>query len=231
MDRINPVNIASEETYRHGDIIYEEGSSGNWIYVVQSGGVEISRKADGKQFIMEVLEKGDIFGEIGFMSDVGRVATARAVGGTTVGIIDKDFLDREFNRLSEDFRLILVATAHRVKKITDRACDFTARKERRVPSVLQVIFKFGDTSIDGYLANISTWGLFIKTDRPLKAGQKFSLKLNLPDIAEPVKLKCEVVWERTQAKGPRQPPGMGIKFRDIDMKDYKLLKQYVERQA
>jgi CRP-like cAMP-binding protein len=33
--------IAAEETYLDGQVIYEEGSAGDWIYIVESGAVEI----------------------------------------------------------------------------------------------------------------------------------------------------------------------------------------------
>jgi uncharacterized protein (TIGR02266 family) len=224
-------HIASEETYHHGEFIFKEESSGDWIYVVQSGAVEISKTIGGNKFIIEVLEPEDIFGEVGFIGGMGRIATAQAVGETRVGIIDREFLDREFNKLSEDFRLILVAVAHRVKKMTDRATEFTARQERRVSKVLPVMFKLGDTLIKGYLGNISTWGLFIRTDNPLEPGHKFSLKLDLPGISDPLRLKCEVVWAREQAEGPNRPQGMGIKFLDVDMKDYQILKEYIKEQG
>ena len=36
-------NIAIDETYHDGQIIFEEGSSGDWVYIIQSGSVEISK--------------------------------------------------------------------------------------------------------------------------------------------------------------------------------------------
>ncbi|MBE9582495.1 MAG: cyclic nucleotide-binding domain-containing protein [Proteobacteria bacterium] len=224
-------NIASVEDYHHGEIIFREGSSGDWIYVVQSGGVEISKTVNNNKYVIEVLEQGDIFGEVGFIGGMGRIATALAVGETKVGVIDREFLDQEFNKLSEDFRVILVAIAHRVKKMTERATEFTVRREARISKVLPVMFKFGDTLIKGHLGNMSTWGLFIRTNNPLDPGHRFSLKLDLPGIKEALKLKCEVVWTRTKAEGPHRPQGMGIKFRDIDMKDYRVLKQYIQEQG
>jgi uncharacterized protein (TIGR02266 family) len=224
-------HIASEETYQHGETIFKEGSSGDWVYVVQSGRVEISRTVKGEKLVIEELEQGDVFGEVGFIGGMGRIATAQALGETTVGIIDRDFLDREFNKLSEDFRFILVATAHRVKRMTERASGFAVRKEPRLSKVLPVVFKIGDQFIKGHLGNISTYGLFIKTDNPLEPGRKFTLKLDLPGIPEQLKLSCEVVWARRQAEGVNRPQGMGIKFRDIEMKDYRLLKDYIAEQG
>ena len=36
-------NIALEETYEDGEIIFKEGNSGDWVYVVLSGAIEFSK--------------------------------------------------------------------------------------------------------------------------------------------------------------------------------------------
>jgi CRP/FNR family cyclic AMP-dependent transcriptional regulator len=79
---------AIEEKYNDGDIIFEEGSSGDWIYVVESGAVEISKIMHGEKEVLLELGPGEIIGELGFITKMPRTATARAVGDTTVGIID-----------------------------------------------------------------------------------------------------------------------------------------------
>jgi CRP-like cAMP-binding protein len=111
--------IATEETFQDGQIIFDEGSSGDWIYVIDSGAVELSKKVDGKKIVIEVLQPGDIFGEMAFIAHVPRTATARAVGETTVGVIDRIFLDNEYNKLSQYFRLILQTLTLRLKKTTE----------------------------------------------------------------------------------------------------------------
>lgn len=224
-------NIASEETYHDGEVVYKEGSSGDWVYVVQSGSVEVTKTVNNQEVVMERLGPGEIFGEVNFFVGTGRLTTARAIGDTKLGVFDRDFLDREFNRLPDDFRVILVATAQRIKKIIDRSCEFTLRKEPRVEKVLPVMFKSGDELIKGYLGNLSTWGLFVGTDNPLEPGKRFGLKLNLPGVTQPVQLRGEVVWARRQGEGPGRPPGMGVSFRDIDIKDYNLLKTYIQEQG
>ena len=111
--------IATEETFRDGQIIFDEGSSGDWIYVIDSGAVELSKKVEGKKIVIEVLKPGDIFGEMAFIAHVPRTATAQAVGNTTVGIIDRTFLDNEYNKLSQYFQSILKTLALRLKKTTE----------------------------------------------------------------------------------------------------------------
>ncbi len=133
--------IASEETYEDGQIILKEGSSGDWVYVVLSGSVEISKTIGTRKFIISALEPGEVFGELGYLGDIKRTATAQAIGETTVGIIDRAFLDKEFNRLSGYFRVILVAVVKRFRDLVGRASEFYTRKEARVQKTLSLAFK------------------------------------------------------------------------------------------
>jgi CRP-like cAMP-binding protein len=111
--------IATYEDYQDGQIIFEEGSHGDWIYSIESGAVEISKAVEGGRGVIVVLQPGDVFGEIAFLSRVPRTATARAVGETTVGLIDRTFLDQEFNKLSQHFQEILKILSLRLKRATD----------------------------------------------------------------------------------------------------------------
>jgi len=221
-------HIASEETYKDGQVILEEGSSGDWIYVVLSGSVEISKTIEGRNFIITALEPGEVFGELGYLGAMKRTATARAIGETTVGVIDRTFLDEEFNKLSGPFRSILVAVVKRFRNLIDRACEFSSRKEARVQKTLSLMFKDRKSFIKAYTDNISKGGLFIMTERPLKQGEQFLLKLQVPDLPEPIKLNCEVSWVREQTDTEKRPPGMGVKFCKMTEKDNQVLNQYFQ---
>ncbi|MBW2076126.1 MAG: cyclic nucleotide-binding domain-containing protein, partial [Deltaproteobacteria bacterium] len=105
--------IASEEAYKDGQVIFKEGTSGDWVYVILQGSVEISRTIGENKYTITILEPGEVFGELGYLGDIKRTATARALGETTLGIIDRGFLDREFNLLSSSFRSIIVAVVNR----------------------------------------------------------------------------------------------------------------------
>lgn len=220
--------IASEETYKDGQVILEEGSSGDWVYVVLSGSVEISKTIGGRKFIITALEPGEVFGELGYLGAMKRTATARAIGETTVGVIDRTFLDQEFNKLSGPFRSILVAVVKRFRNLIDRACEFSSRKQTRVQKTLTLMFKDRKSFVKAYTDNISKGGLFIMTERPLKQGEQFLLKLQVPDLPEPIKLNCEVSWVREQTDTEKRPPGMGIKFYKMTKKDNQVLNQYFQ---
>ena len=221
--------IASEETYEHGDIVFEEGDSGDWIYVILSGSVELSRMVQGHKYVLDVLRSGDIFGELENIAKTKRITAARALDATTLGVIERELIDREFNGLSQQFRNVLETMVARNQKLIERAAKFTERAEPRIQRVLSVTYKHQKAFMQAYTANISSGGLFIKTENFLNPGNQFLLKLQLPNISNPIQLQCEVLWARKKEKSlPNQPPGMGVKFTKISKTDYQILKQYIE---
>lgn len=219
-------NIANEETYQDGEYVFKDGSAGDWLYTVLSGSIEISKTVKGEKHIFEILNPGEVFGELGFIGGIKRTATARAIGETTLGILDRNFLEKEFNQLTGEFRFILETTVLRFEKMLNRAFDFKSRIEPRVIKTLTLKFKDRQAFVRAYTANLSKGGLFIKTEHPLNTGDEFLLKLHSPDIPSPLQIKCKVRWtlERENARN-KQPPGMGVKFGEMSKKDYQFLQE------
>ena len=58
---------ATKESFKDGQVIFKEGTSGDWIYIILSGSVEISKNVNNKKFIIEVLKEGDLFGGASFL--------------------------------------------------------------------------------------------------------------------------------------------------------------------
>lgn len=115
--------IASYETYQDGQIIFKEGDNGDWIYVVDDGEVEISKNVGGQQIAIETLKEGDVFGEMAYIEKQPRSATATARGKAVVGIIDRNFFDTEFNKISADFQKVIKTVAFRLRKVTQKSVD------------------------------------------------------------------------------------------------------------
>ena len=209
--------ISSEETYQNGQIIFEEGSAGDWIYTIENGAVELYKKVGEEKVVVEVLQPGDIFGELAFLARIPRTVSARAVGATSVGVIDRSALDHEYNRLSGDFRMILKNLVLRLEKTTEKAAQpKLRRKNPRVSKVISLSFKSSAGFAKAFSGDMSAGGIFIKTTKPFANGEPFILKIKLPDAPETLKIDCEVSWNRTETSDPvKQPLGMGIKFIEI----------------
>ncbi len=118
--------ISGEEYFKGGQIIFKEGGAGDALYIVVRGTVEISRNIKGGKFIIEKIQPGDLFGEIEFIGEIRRVTTARAVGETTLGVVDRNSIKKELGQLSKQFKSILETIPVRLKKVIDRACDIAS---------------------------------------------------------------------------------------------------------
>ncbi len=114
--------VASYETYEDGQVIFKEGTYGDWIYLIDEGAVEISKEIDGKKVVVGVVKEGEILGELAYIAKIPRTASATAIGRTVIGIIDRNFFDQEFNKLSGDFQKMIKMVAIRLKNATEEIC-------------------------------------------------------------------------------------------------------------
>ncbi len=220
--------VASEETYSDGQLIFKEGSPGDWVYTILSGAVEITKEVEGRKVVIETLREGEVFGELGFLGGINRTAAARAVGETTLGVIDRAFLDSEFNKLTAEFRSILKAVVIRFKKMIDGISDTPVRMEPRQLKTLSLTYKDRKSFVSAVTGNISAKGLFVRTDTPLEKDDSFMLKLQLPELPEPLMIQSQVVWNRKKGEQAEAgPAGMGVRFVGLSSKEDEALRKYL----
>ncbi|HSW62852.1 MAG TPA: cyclic nucleotide-binding domain-containing protein [Dissulfurispiraceae bacterium] len=122
--------IADKLKFSDGDLVVKEGSFGDSLYLILSGTVEISKIVKGKKAVIAVLEKGAIIGELSFIDKKPRPASGRAVGDVEIGVIDKEFIDSEINKMSYEFSLLLNALAERLRTTTEEYAALKAEHER-----------------------------------------------------------------------------------------------------
>ena len=79
-----------------GEVLFEQGTMGELIYVVSDGELEIIRElASGGEELMKVATAGDYFGEIGPLFHLPRSATVRArTDATLIGYTVRAFRER-----------------------------------------------------------------------------------------------------------------------------------------
>lgn len=101
--------------YHDGDVIVRQGDTGDCLYVVQQGEVEVLQERDGKEVRLAVLKESDFFGEGSLFDRETRSATVRALGNVRVLTVDKRTLLR---RIQEDPTLayrIIETLSHRIR--------------------------------------------------------------------------------------------------------------------
>jgi CRP-like cAMP-binding protein len=93
--------------YTDGSIIVKQGDTGNLMYIILKGEVEVIREDDGEPVLLATLKKGDIFGEMALFSGQPRSATIRSKGETRVLTVDKRlFMTRVHEDPSFAFQLL-----------------------------------------------------------------------------------------------------------------------------
>jgi len=76
-------DIAVQESFQAGDVVFSTGDPAGGMYVVLSGAVEIVTPiADGVERTFMTARDGDFFGWIGLISEEERAATARVIEPT-----------------------------------------------------------------------------------------------------------------------------------------------------
>lgn len=105
--------------YSDGQVIVHQGDTGDCMYEIQKGRVEVIREKDGKEVRLAVLSKGDFFGEMALFEREARSATVRALEESLVLTVDKKTLMR---RISEDPSLafrIVKSMSHRIRELDE----------------------------------------------------------------------------------------------------------------
>jgi CRP-like cAMP-binding protein len=103
--------------YHDGEAIVREGDTGDCMYVVQAGQVEVLQGKENKEVRLAVLNEGDFFGEMAIFEREVRSATVRAIGEVRVLTVEKkNFL----RRIQEDPSLayhIVQTMSHRIRDL------------------------------------------------------------------------------------------------------------------
>ena len=73
-----------------GAVIVRQGAPADKFFIIIDGEVEILREDDGQQRTLATLKSGQFFGEMAILRNSPRMATARAVGPTTLFAMERD---------------------------------------------------------------------------------------------------------------------------------------------
>jgi CRP/FNR family transcriptional regulator, cyclic AMP receptor protein len=82
--------LAVRRVYHKQRIVFQQGAAGDALYGVASGRVLIAANApDGRQISLNIMEPGDVFGEIALLDGGKRTATATTLEESQLIVIDR----------------------------------------------------------------------------------------------------------------------------------------------
>jgi Fe-S-cluster-containing hydrogenase component 2 len=86
-------------SYNQSQVICKEGEEADAFYLIRSGMVRISMAMPGGEMVRTYLSRGDVFGEVGLLRSIKRIATCTALDAVDVVKVPKS----EFNLMLEKF--------------------------------------------------------------------------------------------------------------------------------
>ncbi len=89
----------------------------------------------------------------------------------------------------------------------------------RVPlRVLQVRGESRKAFFFGYAVNLGLGGIFIQTTNPKEPGTRVRLQIPVQRELPPIECGAEVAWVQPFSARSKNPPGMGLRFTELDEK-------------
>ncbi len=125
-------HVLDEEEYHTGERIARAGGHGKWIWIILKGSVNVSRETPNGSMNIANLGEGCFIGGFTILpfTEYTRSVTVTALDDVRLGLMDTEFLYRDFMSLSPDFRKILLSLDGRLRKITDRAVELYMKEDK-----------------------------------------------------------------------------------------------------
>lgn len=82
------IEQSHEQSLVRNDVVFHEGADADALFVVVEGRIAISNKSfDGRESMVALMERGDLFGEMSLFDGLGRSAEARALEPSSIVVI------------------------------------------------------------------------------------------------------------------------------------------------
>jgi len=84
--------------------------------------------------------------------------------------------------------------------------------------------------LSGFSVDLSTGGLYLKTEVPLQVEECLTLLFTLPGEDRSISCNVRVAWVNSADKPrkPELPPGVGLQFVDLSLEAMKAIRRFLE---
>ena len=166
------------KNFKAGELICKEGDEGSTMFILQSGRIKITKKADDVEKTLVTLEPGDFFGEMAVIDHMKRSASATAVEDCRVIELDEKLFEVHMQTNPKIVKKILKSLSSRLRD-TNRQIENLLLKDnnRKIANQLLAL-----TQKNG-----------VKTEKGIRLG-----KMTSKDLAEMIGLDTPTVAQIVQ---------------------------------
>lgn len=116
--------------FKPGDILFSEGETTSFFYIIESGDVEIFVKPDGKQkIVLNVVSSGGCVGEFAFITKKPRTAYAQAITPVNAYEVSKEGYEKLIQELPDWAQGMLQSLIQRLADSTELIKKFSTEGE------------------------------------------------------------------------------------------------------
>lgn len=169
-DQLHEINeLIKTKTYPGGYTLFQEGDKGERVFFLKEGKVKVMKtKMDGSVQILEILQAGDIFGEVVLFGIDEYPASTRTLEDIKVNYLNKDDFKTYYNKNPQIGWGMLKVMAQKLAKAQHRIENLGLRntKGRIARLIMDMIKDFGNNQNE-FVLDVSQKDLanFIGTSR------------------------------------------------------------------
>ncbi|MBZ4654315.1 MAG: transcriptional regulator, Crp/Fnr family [Peptococcaceae bacterium] len=150
--------LVKTRKYRKNMFIFTEGEPGEAVYFVKTGKVKISKMVeDGREHVLNIMQEGDIFGEVVLFNGGNYPATSEVIEDAEVGILRNEDLEN-LMRQNVDIAIdMLKIMSRRLKNASSQIRDLALKDalSRTAGLLLKLSEAFGTETEEGVVINLS----------------------------------------------------------------------------
>ncbi len=159
--RINKATYNNHvKSFEAGSVIFNEGDTGEEMYVIIAGTVEIQKSTSGSSSkTLITLHAGDIFGEMAIIENKGRSATALTSEKTKLLVLNEYLFDTMLGENPDFARKMIKMLSERLRRtnLTLQNVLGTNIQNQVYHGLIQYVKKFGVDTYKGKRINISNF--------------------------------------------------------------------------
>lgn len=155
------------QEFNDGEIIFCECEPSNEVYILKFGKVRITKIVDKKEVQLYIMTPGDIFGEMSFLDNKTRSATATAIQDSEIMVLKKENFELMTKKEPQIMTRLISLLSERI---------WNANK-----LILNSYFPDIDTKILDMLLI-----LYEKSRSPISAGKNFNFNISFFDVIQMV---------------------------------------------
>lgn len=108
--------MIEQKNFQHGELVFREGEESDFAYLIVEGNIEIFKRTEKGTVLLSNLGAGELFGEMGLISDTPRSASAAADGPVVVKQISRAAIHHLLSQSPSEIVQMLKALMERLRE-------------------------------------------------------------------------------------------------------------------